>query len=177
MNTDPVAAHYGSTGIAERVLAALREAKGADAPVTPDNLAPFDHFHGRGLVATQEIADPAPGSLAVAGKRRDADPGALLIQPPSDTQYRMNYPEPWLGGNWKLRDIIEYQLIAWDSCLYNAALHRAETDRLAIVRHPRILPWPATTPWQRRAASLSHLRATLFANAVHLSGERSLLLL
>src|SRR3954451_11406161 len=30
-----------------------------------------------------------------------------------------NYLEPWLGGPWKLRDIIDYQLIAWDSCLYN----------------------------------------------------------
>jgi hypothetical protein len=49
-----------------------------------------------------------------------------------------------------------------------AALHRRETERLAIVRHPRILPWPATTPWQRRAASLSHLRPILFASAAHL---------
>ena len=51
-----VAQHYGSAGIAERVLAALREAKGPDAPVTPDDLAPLDHFHGRGVVATQELA-------------------------------------------------------------------------------------------------------------------------
>src|SRR5437868_14257643 len=56
MKTAAVAEHYGSAGIAERVLAALREAKGPDAPVTPENLAPFDHFHGRGVVATQEIA-------------------------------------------------------------------------------------------------------------------------
>ena len=40
-----------------------------------------------------------------------------------------NYLEPWLGGTWRLRDIIDYQLIAWDSCLYNAALHRAELLR------------------------------------------------
>jgi len=56
--------HYGSTGIAERVLAALREAQGADAPVSPEALAPFDHFHGRGLVATKELAamlQPQPG--------------------------------------------------------------------------------------------------------------------
>lgn len=51
-----VTRHYGSAGIAERVLAALREAQGADAPVTPETLAPFDHFHGRGLVATKELA-------------------------------------------------------------------------------------------------------------------------
>jgi hypothetical protein len=40
-----------------------------------------------------------------------------------------NYLEPWLGGPWRLRDIIDYQLIAWDSCLYNAALHRTELLR------------------------------------------------
>jgi hypothetical protein len=40
-----------------------------------------------------------------------------------------NYLEPWMGGPWRLRDIIDYQLIAWDSCLYNAALHRAELLR------------------------------------------------
>ncbi|HYM29736.1 MAG TPA: class I SAM-dependent methyltransferase [Candidatus Cybelea sp.] len=47
--------HYASEGIAERILAALRAASGSDAPVTPDTLAPLDHFHGRGLQATQEI--------------------------------------------------------------------------------------------------------------------------
>jgi hypothetical protein len=40
-----------------------------------------------------------------------------------------NYLEPWLSGTWRLRDIIDYQLIAWDSCLYNAALHRTELLR------------------------------------------------
>jgi len=49
-----------------------------------------------------------------------------------------------------------------------AALHRRETERLAVVRHPRILPWPATTFWQSCAASLSQLRTTLLARATHL---------
>ena len=40
-----------------------------------------------------------------------------------------NYLEPWLSGTWRLRDIIDYQLIAWDSCLYNASLHRTELLR------------------------------------------------
>src|SRR5436853_4441185 len=53
---NPVARHYGSGGIAERVIAAMRAAKGPDAPLTPENLAPFDHFHGRGVVATEELA-------------------------------------------------------------------------------------------------------------------------
>jgi len=56
--------HYGNPGIAERILAALRAANGPDAPVTPEALAPIDHFHGRGVLATGELVallDPRPG--------------------------------------------------------------------------------------------------------------------
>jgi SAM-dependent methyltransferase len=48
--------HYASAGIAARILAALRAAQGEAVPVTADALAPLDHFHGRGLKATQEMA-------------------------------------------------------------------------------------------------------------------------
>jgi sarcosine/dimethylglycine N-methyltransferase len=51
-----VTQHYGSAGIADQVLSALRAASGPEALVTPETLAPFDHFHGRGLAATKEIA-------------------------------------------------------------------------------------------------------------------------
>ncbi len=37
-----------------------------------------------------------------------------------------NYLEPWEGGTWRLRDIIDYQLVALESCLYQAAIHREE---------------------------------------------------
>lgn len=47
--------HYASVGIAERVLAALRAVEGAEVAVTPDALAPIDHFHGRGVRATEEL--------------------------------------------------------------------------------------------------------------------------
>lgn len=47
--------HYASEGIADRILAALRASAGPDQPVTPDALAPLDHFHGRGLPATREM--------------------------------------------------------------------------------------------------------------------------
>ena len=61
---DPVARHYGRTGIVERVLAALRDASGPGVPITPDTLAPLDHFHGRGVAATADLAEllkPQPG--------------------------------------------------------------------------------------------------------------------
>lgn len=59
-----VASHYGNTGIADRILTALKLANGADAPVTVEALSVIDHFHGRGIVATQEliaVLQPVPG--------------------------------------------------------------------------------------------------------------------
>ena len=40
-----------------------------------------------------------------------------------------NFVEPWPGGEWKLRDIVDYQLVTFESCLYNAALHRQDLLR------------------------------------------------
>jgi len=54
---EEVARHYGTAGIAARVLAALRDTQGADAPVTVDALAPLDQFHGRGPAATRELVE------------------------------------------------------------------------------------------------------------------------
>jgi sarcosine/dimethylglycine N-methyltransferase len=51
-----VTEHYASEGITARILAALRNVNGPDVPITPDTLAPIDHFHGKGVVATEELA-------------------------------------------------------------------------------------------------------------------------
>src|SRR5262249_38139381 len=48
--------HYASEGVAERVLTALRVVSGQDVAITPETLAPIDHFHGRGVAATEELA-------------------------------------------------------------------------------------------------------------------------
>ena len=40
-----------------------------------------------------------------------------------------NHLEPWLGGEWNLRDIVDDQLLAWESCLYQAALRREDLLR------------------------------------------------
>jgi sarcosine/dimethylglycine N-methyltransferase len=56
--------HYASEGITTRVLAAIRAASGPDVAITPDTLAPIDQFHGKGVVATEELAgalQPKPG--------------------------------------------------------------------------------------------------------------------
>ena len=54
-NEGPVREHYASEGITARILAALRSVISPDVPITPDTLAPIDHFHGKGVVATEEL--------------------------------------------------------------------------------------------------------------------------
>ena len=44
-------------------------------------------------------------------------------------QQSWNFLEPWPGGRWRLRDIVDDQLIAFESCLYNAALRRHDLLR------------------------------------------------
>jgi sarcosine/dimethylglycine N-methyltransferase len=52
--------HYAAAGtgseIATRIIEALRGSAGADVAITPDTLAPSDHVHGRGVLATRELA-------------------------------------------------------------------------------------------------------------------------
>jgi hypothetical protein len=56
------------------------------------------------------------------------------IPPPRDIQYRSQYPRPWLGGKWTLRDIVEYELIATFGLLEAAANLRSQLlDGLFIV--------------------------------------------
>src|SRR5258708_12271802 len=60
METAAVERHYGSAGIAERVLAAFRAANGPAAPAPPAALAPFDPFHAPAPLPPQELPPQLP---------------------------------------------------------------------------------------------------------------------
>lgn len=55
-----VRAHYGRDGLYDTIVAALAAAGKDVARLSPRDLAPIDHFHGRGVEATAEMADLLP---------------------------------------------------------------------------------------------------------------------
>jgi hypothetical protein len=84
----------------------------------------YQAFHGglRLLTESASARIASPITLTAA----DIAPTALGYNP---RERSWNYLEPWMGGEWHLKDIIDYQLIAFDSVMYNAALHRDELLR------------------------------------------------
>lgn len=68
MASNRVQDHYAGddpgSDMARRILAAVRAVYGRDAAITPETLAPLDHFNARGVAATQELVallDPQAG--------------------------------------------------------------------------------------------------------------------
>lgn len=86
-------------------------------------------------VASARIAAPLDQQRAVPGQApppgggrggRGGDiPGAPLPAP-TDINPRTEYPRPWMGGRWTLRDIVDYELIATMGLL-DAVADRRET--------------------------------------------------
>jgi SAM-dependent methyltransferase len=56
-SSNRVSQHYGSTGLSERLLHALKQAGKDLNCLTVDDLASLDQFHTRGLAATRELID------------------------------------------------------------------------------------------------------------------------
>lgn len=54
--TDPVADHYATSGLLDRIMAALRAAGKDLDRLTIDDLSPIDEFHSRRRKATEELA-------------------------------------------------------------------------------------------------------------------------
>ncbi len=66
---------------------------------------------------------PAPAPAAGGGRgemRFDSGP----IPAPTDINSRTEYPRPWMGGHWTLRDIVDYEMIATMALLETAADRR-----------------------------------------------------
>jgi Zinc carboxypeptidase len=94
-------------------------------------------------VASARIASPIeqrkaqPGRAAAQGpeedfqsqQRRQMENPNEPLPSPRDITPRTEYPRPWLGGEWTLRDIVDYELIATMALLETAADHREQLLR------------------------------------------------
>jgi hypothetical protein len=81
----------------------------------------YQGYHG-GLRILSESASVRLAS-PVNIKPEEISESALGYNPRESS---WNHLEPWLGGEWRLRDIIEYQELAWESCLWQAAVRRED---------------------------------------------------
>jgi hypothetical protein len=71
-------------------------------------------------VASARIASPieiSPTELNGGGK------GMI------DYAKQSNFPDPWMGGVWRLRDIMDYELIASNALLETVAIHKEDYER------------------------------------------------
>ena len=68
----------------------------------------------------------ATGSGRAGGEGGGGRFGSGPLPAPTDVNSRTEYPRPWLGGRWTLRDIVDYELIATMGLL-EAAADRRET--------------------------------------------------
>ena len=85
-------------------------------------------------LASVRIASPTEQQRAQSGRPAPAAEGgrgggrgggaAGVLPPPTDVTSRTEYPRPWLGGRWTLRDIVDYELIATMATLEFAADQR-----------------------------------------------------
>jgi len=74
------------------------------------------------------LSEAASASLATPLKVR---PDEIQTTAPgfNPREPSWNYLEPWEGGTWRIGDIVDYQLIAFESLLYQAALRRVDLLR------------------------------------------------
>ena len=124
-NIDPILVQLGNmigTGMAADLTTAGK--KGVTINSIYDFWTParnYQGYHG-GL---RILSESASARLATPVNIKP-DEIAATAQGYHPRESSWNYLEPWLGGEWKLRDIIDYQELAWESCLWQAAVRRED---------------------------------------------------
>src|SRR5579863_4867030 len=127
-NVDPTLAQEGNylgLGVAADLTAAGK--KGVVTNALYDFWAAarqYMAYHG----GIRILSEAASASLAspLTVEPDQIDNTALGFNP---RQRSWNYLEPWEGGTWRIGDIVDYQLVASESLLYQAAIRRSDLLR------------------------------------------------
>ena len=85
----------------------------------------YQSYHG----ALRLLSESASARMAspITVKPEDINETAFGYDP---RQSSWNYLEPWKGGEWHVRDIVDYQLIAMESVLWQAAVRKTDLLRM-----------------------------------------------
>ena len=135
-------------------------------------------------VASANLASPVLQEHVPRASNRAPAPSRLAPQPrsgtplaaPTDTQARMNYPNPWLGGAWSFADVVDYSRLATQGLLESVANHRVSVkrnfhlmNRRAIERFETGRPFAFVIPAQQHdPAALTKLIQLLQAEAAEI---------
>jgi hypothetical protein len=124
-NIDPILAHLCNmigTGMATDLAAAGKTGIAVNAMY--DFWSPgrqYQAYHGGARILTESASARLATPITLTAE--DITSQALGYNP---RERSWNYLTPWMGGTWHLRDIIDYQSIAWESLLYQAAVRRTD---------------------------------------------------
>lgn len=122
----------------------------------------YQAFHGGLRILTESASVRLATPMTISPD--DIDENALGYKP---REKSWNYVQPWLGGTWTLRDIVDDQELAFESLLYNAALHREEMLRnfYRVGQHQveRTAPWGAVIPKNQRDPGATRRMLTTLA--------------
>jgi hypothetical protein len=109
----------------------------------------YQAYHGGMRILTESASARLSSPVTVEREKLEQNAPGYSAQ-----QRSWNHLEPWPGGIWRLRDIIDYQLIAFESCLYHAAIKREDLlrnfYRVAQRAVARTSPWAFMIPAQQR---------------------------
>jgi hypothetical protein len=127
-NIDPIIAQWcnalGAGMAADMTAAGL---KGIALNAIYDYWTPARHYqsyHGAMRILSETASARIASPITI---RPDQLRGEAIGYSPSKSSW--NHLEVWGGGTWRLRDIVEYQLVAFDSLLYQAATRRTDLLR------------------------------------------------
>ncbi len=127
-NIDPILAqecNQVGAGIASDLTAAGKT--GVVINALYDFWSPARHYqayHGGLRVLTEAASARLASPITV--RPEQVETSALGYNP---RERSWNYLEPWTGGQWHLRDIVDYELTAMESVMYQAALRREDMLR------------------------------------------------
>jgi hypothetical protein len=109
----------------------------------------YQAFHGGMRILTESASAKLASPITVEPAQLERDALGYNARERS-----WNFLEPWPGGVWRLRDIVDDQLVAMESCLYQAALHREELLRnfykIGQRQVARQSPWGYLIPTNQR---------------------------